>query len=226
MDVSPVLGALTGQRPIHPLNKAQVAVGRTWRLFTNARRLKNKIVRDARTLDADLVGVVLGRVRRSPEAIWSRGKTVIVLGVPMLLPIIESTPSISYTVTHDTSNVLLDEAANELAILVNGLGARVAVHAARRPGRPAGEDRDASAPSTPAWDDWLQSLAQSEIQQPALALRFDIYRRRDRGRSANNRSGAVQGMRALKEARATQSVDTVDGSLLATFDAIGCTLHH
>jgi epoxyqueuosine reductase len=75
-----------------------------------------------------------------PQAIWNRAKTVIVSGVPMLLPIIESTPSISYTVMHDTSNVLVDEAANRLAILLNSLW-HASLFMPRRPGRPAGEDR-------------------------------------------------------------------------------------
>jgi hypothetical protein len=93
--------------------------------------LKAKITRKARQLGADLVGYA--QVSRwaaqdevapafRPEAIWSQAKSVIVLGVPMLLPIIESTPSINYTVMYDTTNALLDMMGYQLALYLNGLG--------------------------------------------------------------------------------------------------------
>ena len=93
--------------------------------------LKAKITRKARQLGADLVGYAevsrwaeRGEVAPAfrPEAIWSQAKSVIVLGVPMLLPIIESTPSINYTVMYDTTNVLLDLMGYQLALYLNGLG--------------------------------------------------------------------------------------------------------
>lgn len=93
--------------------------------------LKNKIVREARRLGAELVG--FAPVTRwaqynevdpayRPEAIWSKTQTVIVLAVPMLLPIIESTPSINYTVQYDSSNALLDQMAYRLANFLNNQG--------------------------------------------------------------------------------------------------------
>ena len=57
-----------------------------------------------------------------PDTIWSKTETVIVLGVPMLLPIVESTPSINHTVLYDTTNVLLDQMAYRLAVYLNNLG--------------------------------------------------------------------------------------------------------
>jgi epoxyqueuosine reductase QueG len=57
-----------------------------------------------------------------PEAIWSLARTVIVFGVPMLLPVIESTPSIHYQEHYDTANRLLDEASFRLAIRLNEAG--------------------------------------------------------------------------------------------------------
>jgi epoxyqueuosine reductase len=93
--------------------------------------LKKKIAREARKLGADLVGFApVSRWRESnelkpeywPDTIWSKAQTVIVLGVPMLLPIVESTPSINHTVLYDTTNVLLDQMAYRLAVYLNNLG--------------------------------------------------------------------------------------------------------
>jgi epoxyqueuosine reductase QueG len=93
--------------------------------------LKKKITREAKRLGADLVGFApVSRWREFdelkpeywPDAIWSKTETVIVLGVPMLLPIVESTPSINHTVMYDTTNVLLDQMAYRLAVYLNNLG--------------------------------------------------------------------------------------------------------
>lgn len=54
-----------------------------------------------------------------PRAIWGDARTVIVLGVPMLLPIIESTPSINYQEMYNTTNALLDQMAYRLALFLN-----------------------------------------------------------------------------------------------------------
>jgi epoxyqueuosine reductase QueG len=93
--------------------------------------LKPRIIRKARSLGAELVGFApvsrwaeqneVAEAYR-PEAIWSQARSVIVLGVPMLLPIIESTPSINYTVMYDTTNQLLDLMGYRLALYLNGLG--------------------------------------------------------------------------------------------------------
>jgi epoxyqueuosine reductase QueG len=57
-----------------------------------------------------------------PDAIWHLAKTVIVVGVPMLLPIVESTPSINYQEMYNASNVLLDQIAFRLSLFLNGRG--------------------------------------------------------------------------------------------------------
>lgn len=57
-----------------------------------------------------------------PRAIWKHTETVIVLGVPMLLPIIESTPSINYQEMYTTSNILLDQIAFRLSVELNARG--------------------------------------------------------------------------------------------------------
>jgi epoxyqueuosine reductase QueG len=93
--------------------------------------LKKKIVREARKLGADLIGFApvsrwseYNELKPEywPNAIWSKANSVIVLGVPMLLPIVESTPSINHTVLYDTTNVLLDQMAYRLAVYLNNLG--------------------------------------------------------------------------------------------------------
>jgi epoxyqueuosine reductase QueG len=93
--------------------------------------LKRKIVREAKKLGAELVGFApVSRWREYdelkpeywPDTIWSRAETVIVMGVPMLLPIVESTPSINHTVLYDTTNVLLDQMGYRLAVFLNSLG--------------------------------------------------------------------------------------------------------
>lgn len=54
-----------------------------------------------------------------PDDILPGAQTVIVVGVPMILPIIDSTPSINYQEMYDTSNRLLDEIAFRLANWLN-----------------------------------------------------------------------------------------------------------
>ena len=54
-----------------------------------------------------------------PEAIWAPARTVIAFGVPMPLPVIESTPSINYQEHYNSSNRLLDEINDRLAIWLN-----------------------------------------------------------------------------------------------------------
>ena len=58
----------------------------------------------------------------SPVDILPGAKTVIVFGVPMTLPIIDSTPSINYQEMYDTSNRLLDEIGYRLANWLNARG--------------------------------------------------------------------------------------------------------
>ena len=57
-----------------------------------------------------------------PQAIWAPAQTVVVLGVPLMLPVVESTPSINYQELYNTTNILLDQIAYRLAVFLNGLG--------------------------------------------------------------------------------------------------------
>jgi ferredoxin len=57
-----------------------------------------------------------------PRAIWKHTQTVMVLGIPMLLPIVESTPSINYQEMYTTGNILLDQMAYRLSLYLNERG--------------------------------------------------------------------------------------------------------
>lgn len=98
---------------------------------TRRERLKRQIARQAKLLGASVVGFApvsrwaeLGEVPEGyrPDAIWPRARTVIAFGVPMLLPIVESTPSINHQEMYDTANRLLDEIGFRLSVYLNDRG--------------------------------------------------------------------------------------------------------
>jgi epoxyqueuosine reductase len=93
--------------------------------------LKSEILEEAARLGSTLIGFApvarwsdAGEVPPDyrPDAIWPLATTVIVLGVPMLLPIVESTPSINYQEMYNATNVLLDQVAFRLSLFLNGRG--------------------------------------------------------------------------------------------------------
>lgn len=92
---------------------------------------KEMITEFSRNLGATLVGFApasrwdeYGEAEPAyrPAAIWPQTKSVIVLGVPVLLPILESTPSINYVELYDTTNILLDQIAYRLAVFLSERG--------------------------------------------------------------------------------------------------------
>lgn len=92
---------------------------------------KQSITKAAKNMGANLVGFAsvsrwaeYNEVEEAyrPETIWPLAKTVIVLGVPVLLPIIETTPSINYVELYNTSNILLDQIAYRLSVFLNDHG--------------------------------------------------------------------------------------------------------
>lgn len=98
---------------------------------TSNANLKRAVTQEARRLGASLVGFApvsrwteYDEVPASyrPTAIWKPAQTVVVLAVPMLLPIVESTPSINYQEMYQTGNQLLDEMAFRLSVFLNGRG--------------------------------------------------------------------------------------------------------
>jgi epoxyqueuosine reductase QueG len=93
--------------------------------------LKNQIVEEISGLGGTLVGFSpasrwdhMAEVPEQyrPAAIWRLTRTVIVAGVPMLLPVIESTPSINYQEMYNASNILLDQLAYRLSLFLNARG--------------------------------------------------------------------------------------------------------
>ena len=89
-----------------------------------ARQLKKEIRRIAADLGADLVGVApVSRWKRYPIAekpyhpgsIWPWSRSVIVMGLQIYLPMIETTPSIVYSELYNTTNRMLDELAYRVA---------------------------------------------------------------------------------------------------------------
>ncbi|PKU22107.1 4Fe-4S dicluster domain-containing protein [Telmatospirillum siberiense] len=87
--------------------------------------LRTAITAEARRLGASIVGfapvdrwAAHGEVPEGyrPQDLWPQARAVVSFGVPMLLPIIESTPSINYQEMYDTSNRLLDEISYRLSV--------------------------------------------------------------------------------------------------------------
>jgi epoxyqueuosine reductase len=96
-----------------------------------AREFAAEIERRARELGASLVGFApvarwadAGEVPEPyrPTAIWPGARTVVTFGVPMLLPVIDSTPSINYQEMYDASNRLLDDLGYRLAVWLSDRG--------------------------------------------------------------------------------------------------------
>ena len=59
-----------------------------------------------------------------PQSIWPWCRTVIVLGVPIFLPILESSPSVIYSELDMTARRVLDAAAYKFSCLLNKMGHR------------------------------------------------------------------------------------------------------
>jgi O-acetylhomoserine (thiol)-lyase len=93
--------------------------------------LKQKIKREAKKLGMNLIGVAnverweeYGETGRAffPTSVWPWSRTVIVMGVQIFLPMLETTPSVVYSELYNTTNRLLDESAYKIANLLNTLG--------------------------------------------------------------------------------------------------------
>jgi epoxyqueuosine reductase QueG len=54
-----------------------------------------------------------------PQSIYPEAQTVVVIGLPVPLPIVETAPSIYYHELYETVNILLDEKAYEIANFLN-----------------------------------------------------------------------------------------------------------
>lgn len=100
---------------------------------TNNEKIKKDIIRKAKQLGANIVGVApverwvqLNEMDKAyfPQSIFPFTKSVIVLGVQIFLPMLETTPSIVYSELYNTSNRLLDDLAFQLASVFNSKGNR------------------------------------------------------------------------------------------------------
>ncbi|WP_160674929.1 epoxyqueuosine reductase [Clostridium sp. C8-1-8] len=92
---------------------------------------KKEIISKAKEMGANIIG--FAPVERweqfkdtsqeyFPQNIWPETKTVIVLGIQIFLPMLETTPSIVYSELYNTTNRVLDETAYKLANYLNTLG--------------------------------------------------------------------------------------------------------
>jgi len=98
---------------------------------SNNQELKDLVISFCRDRSVDLVG--FAPVKRwdeakevppdfRPQAIWAPAKTVIVMGLAMLLPVVETTPSVVHMELYKTVNQELDQLAYDLTRYLNRLG--------------------------------------------------------------------------------------------------------
>lgn len=93
--------------------------------------LKRYILRKAKQLGAEIVGFAsIARWEEFkdtkpayfPQNIFPPAKSVIVLGIPIFIPMLDTTPSIVYSELYNTTNRLLDDIAYKLSIAINAKG--------------------------------------------------------------------------------------------------------
>ncbi|MBI2876813.1 MAG: epoxyqueuosine reductase, partial [Candidatus Tectomicrobia bacterium] len=93
--------------------------------------MKEELLRHLYDLGADIVGVAsaktwsqVGRVPEAyrPESLWPPTQSVIVIGLQMPLPIVETTPSVQHTELYRTCNRILDNMAFDLTRWLNRRG--------------------------------------------------------------------------------------------------------
>jgi epoxyqueuosine reductase QueG len=93
--------------------------------------LKLEIIKKSKELGADIIGFAPAdrweeykdtKPEYFPQNIWPGTNTVIVLGIQIFLPMLETTPSVVYSELYNTTNRLLDEMAYKLASYLNRFG--------------------------------------------------------------------------------------------------------
>ena len=94
-------------------------------------KLKKEVIKKAKLFGADLIGIapVERWVQNNetkppyyPQTIFPFTKSVIVLGIQIFLPMIETTPSIIYSELYNTTNRILDDIAYKLSSYINSRG--------------------------------------------------------------------------------------------------------
>jgi len=97
--------------------------------------LKRRIASEAGAAGASVVGFApaarweeRGEVPPAfrPSNVYPFAKTVIVMGMPIPIPMLDTSPSIVYSELYKTANRLLDDAAYKLTVLLSGQGQRAA----------------------------------------------------------------------------------------------------
>ena len=96
-------------------------------------KLKKEVIKKAKLFGADLIGIapVERWVQNNetkppyyPQTIFPFSKSVIVLGIQIFLPMIETTPSIIYSELYNTTNRILDDIAYKLSSYINSRGCK------------------------------------------------------------------------------------------------------
>ena len=99
--------------------------------ISESNNLKRDIIRKVKQLGAEIVGfapVTRWEEQKDlkpeyfPHNIFPFTKTVIVMGIPVFIPMLETTPSIVYSELYNTTNRLLDEIAYKLSAIINAKG--------------------------------------------------------------------------------------------------------
>jgi len=94
-------------------------------------KLKKEVIKKAKLFGEDLIGIapVERWVQNNetkppyyPQTIFPFTKSVIVLGIQIFLPMIETTPSIIYSELYNTTNRILDDIAYKLSSYINSRG--------------------------------------------------------------------------------------------------------
>jgi epoxyqueuosine reductase len=100
-------------------------------LQSDSDRLRKEIIRQSKALGVGIIGFApVERWEQQkettpeyyPQNIFSFTHTVIVLGIPILIPMLETTPSIVYSELYNTTNRLLDDIAYKLSVYLNSKG--------------------------------------------------------------------------------------------------------
>lgn len=95
--------------------------------------LKQQIIRKVKQSGVDIIGFASvdrwEQYRETPpsyfpQSIFPFSKTVIVLGLQIMIPILDTTPSIVYSELYNTTNRLLDDISYQLSALLNRKGHR------------------------------------------------------------------------------------------------------
>ncbi len=204
--------------------------------------LKRSFLREARRLGASMIGFAPASrwdeydevpVSYRPTEIWKPTQTVIVLATPMLLPIVESGPSINYQEQYITSNILLDQLAYRLSVYLNERG-----YASIPMPRDGYGNLDILLKKMPACFSHVYSAKYAGLGTIGLSHNLLNAQYGPRARyvslftTAKFKGDAVLENDLCKRCRLcarlcpAKALTPRPNSVVADFDAIACTIHH